>query len=94
MLAESLYKNHSNTFAHGWNFGPKTASFVTVKEIVDLVINNWGSGSWELANEVDSPKETKELYLDSSLANNELNWEPVWDIEKSVSKTIEWYKNN
>ena len=36
--------------------------------------------------------ETETLKLDSSKATQFLNWKPKWDLEKSVSMTIDWYK--
>ena len=76
----------------GWNFGPRKESFVTVEELVGYVIKFWGSGSWEDKQDPKSPKETKELYLDSTLAEIDLNCSSVWGIEKTVKKTLEWYK--
>ena len=31
--------------------------------------------------------------LDCNKSKNNLGWSPVWNLEVSISKTINWYKN-
>ena len=33
------------------------------------------------------------LYLDSSKAQNQLGWKPVWSLETTLEKTTDWYQN-
>ena len=80
-----------NKFSSAWNFGPEKTSIVTVKKVVELVLENWGSGDWESPN-IEEPHEAKNLSLDISKARFDLNWSPILDIEKSVEMTINWYK--
>ncbi len=39
------------------------------------------------------PHEAKNLSLDINKAKKLLGWEPIWGFEKTVEKTIIWYKN-
>lgn len=79
-------------YCEAWNFGPEAESIKSVGEIADLVVENWGMGKWESYSEGYAPHETKTLRLDISKAKILLGWNPVWDIEKAVRNTIEWYK--
>ena len=41
----------------------------------------------------NQPTETNYLKLAIDKARNELNWQPKWSFNKSISKTVNWYKN-
>jgi len=92
LLADKMYQNPGQ-YCEAWNFGPEEGSMKPVGEIADLVIQNWGEGSWQDQSEKNAPHETGVLRLDISKAGSSLNWKPVWNIEKAIRKTIEWYKS-
>ena len=58
-----------------------------------MIIENWGSGSWQSESESNPPHESIILKLDISKAKTLLNWKPIWDIEEAVGKTMDWYQN-
>jgi CDP-glucose 4,6-dehydratase len=60
--------------------------------VADKVVAQWGSGSWINLSTENSPHEAKLLSLDISKANSYLKWVPVWDTEKAIEKTVDWYK--
>lgn len=91
-LGAQLMGEHRTTFAQGWNFGPHAESICTVAQLADKCFAVWGSGSWQLANEADSPKEAQSLSLAIEKARYELHWQPVWGIDKCTAATIAWYK--
>ncbi len=93
LLASKMYE-HPTRFCSAWNFGPRHASAITVGKIVDMIIAIWGSGHqrrYEYAK--DMMHEAKYLGLDATKANSCLGWFPVWDIDKAVKKTVEWYSS-
>ena len=92
LLAEKMYQSPGQ-YCEAWNFGPPEGSMKTVGEVTDLVIQNWGEGAWQDKSEKNAPHEAGILKLDISKAISSLNWNPIWNIEKAVGKTIEWYKN-
>lgn len=83
-----------NTKKHscGWNFGPNNNDTLSVEEILKLAINYWGRGKYEIDKSVQ-PHEAGLLKLDINKAMSELNWNPVYDVEKAVEKTMDWYKS-
>lgn len=91
-LAEELLKNNIK-FSGAWNFGPEHESIITVMEIVEKVIKHWGCGTWKCLNNQGEVHEANMLNLDISKAKQLLGWAPCWNIDKTVEKTVEWYKN-
>ncbi len=91
LLASKMYEDPQK-FCGAWNFGPNYDSIIPVGEVADKVVARWGNGSWmDLSNE-DAPHEAKLLSVDISKAKSYLKWFPVWDIEKAIEKTVDWYK--
>lgn len=88
MLGERLMSEQGPDYAQAWNFGPDTAH--SVKEVVDLVIKEWGEGAW--VHESTTLRETFELRVDSTKARECLGWRPFWSFEAAVKATVEWYK--
>lgn len=92
LLGSKLYYN--NDYSGGWNFGPQISSVVTVKEVVEKMIEKWGSGNWCCApNYNNIKKEAGLLNLDSSKANLILKWKPKLNIDMAFKLTVDWYKN-
>ncbi len=92
ILGKEMYSS-GKSFSSSFNFGPESSSFIPVSHIVDKIIENWGSGRWFSYNKEKQPHEATFLSLDISKAKHMLGWSPLWDINKTIEKTIEWYKN-
>jgi len=92
LLAEKMYQNPGQ-YCEAWNFGPVEGSMKPVGEIADLVIQNWGEGSWQDQSEKNAPHETNILKLDISKVRNRLGWDPALSIEQAVTATVGWYKS-
>ncbi len=75
-----------------WNFGPNYESSISVGKIADMVVAEWGAGSWAIRAGNKNVHETNFLNLDTSKAMSYLDWLPVWNIGKAVEKTVDWYK--
>jgi CDP-glucose 4,6-dehydratase len=89
-LAEYLFKDGSE-YAEAWNFGPRDEDVKSVGWIVNQVIDLWGEGQ----STIDcgkNPHEAGLLKLDCSKVHARLNWRPVWNLEKTLYKIVEWHK--
>jgi len=89
-LGEKLLEGNQK-FAEAWNFGPNLENNITVKELVLKSIMYWDNIKYEFDTR-KHPYESNYLMLDSTKAYKRLSWHPVWDIDTSIKKTIEWYK--
>lgn len=76
-----------------YNVGPEVSDCVTTEHLVNLFCKKWGKGAgWELAECAQPKHEANFLRLDCSRIKQMFNWQPVWNIEKAVEKTVEWAK--
>jgi len=93
LLASKLYQNPKK-YTGAWNFGPNEASIVTVGELVDKLVNKWGSGKWIDTSNNNEPHEAKLLKLDISKARHHLNWEPKLNFDQTIDLVVDWYQND
>lgn len=91
MVAARQYTNPE--LAGCYNVGPEVSDCVTTEYLVNLFCKKWGEGAiWELAECAQPKHEANFLSLNCSRIKKVFNWQPVWDIEKAVEKTVEWAK--
>jgi CDP-glucose 4,6-dehydratase len=83
-------------FADGFNFGPLPAANLSVGQIADMVVRDWGAGGWEYKPDgIESRGRLHEasfLKLDITKATTLLNWSPVFTTAEAVAETISWYR--
>lgn len=90
MLAERLY-NRENRFASAWNFGSGESDAQPVIWILNKIKDIWNDPiTWNLSSDTH-PHEAKILKLDSTKAQNELEWQPKLILAEAVKMTAEWY---
>lgn len=90
-LAKNLWE-YGDKFCEGWNFGPKEDNIITVGKLTDIILKSWGSHlKWDY-DRSKHPHEAQILKLDTTKANNLLNWYPQLDILQTIEWTTEWYK--
>jgi CDP-glucose 4,6-dehydratase len=78
-------------FEGAWNFGPEKSGNRKVSEVLNKLKAHWTEVKWHIAKEPQQ-HEANLLYLDSSKSNYQLGWVPVWDLDKTLLKTAEWYR--
>jgi CDP-glucose 4,6-dehydratase len=94
LLAEELLGPQGGHLARAFNFGPSGEAERTVEEVARRIAELWGPGA-RVSSDVqgDAPHENPVLRLDSSLARETLEWTPVWDLNQTLSRTVEWYRD-
>lgn len=90
LLASELFKGKKE-LADGWNFGPDLSSNVSVKDLIEEAQQYWSKILYDLTPDFKH-HEANLLMLDCAKSNKILNWSPVWNRQKTIQKTIEWYK--
>tara|TARA_B100000900_G_C20548432_1_gene703666 strand:+ start:50 stop:1120 length:1071 start_codon:yes stop_codon:yes gene_type:complete len=88
ILAKKQFINPSK-YSSAWNFGTKYKSVTTVSQIVEYIIDYWGSG--KVKKSKSRAYEQENLQLNSLKANKLLKWHPTYNIKQSVKVTTEWY---
>lgn len=89
----SALSREGEVFATAWNFGPDTTRMFTVAELVETMIQNWGSGSWIANSAANGRHEAMMLRLSVDKASLRLGWRPVWDFQETVKRTVGWYSS-
>ncbi|HUS02617.1 MAG TPA: CDP-glucose 4,6-dehydratase [Chitinophagaceae bacterium] len=79
-------------FSSAYNFGPKKKDHLTVKNLVDVAINCWGTGNWKDMSDTSQPHEAGILKLDIKRAKKELKWQPKLNSKEAIQWTIDWYR--
>ncbi|MBN1548968.1 MAG: CDP-glucose 4,6-dehydratase [Syntrophaceae bacterium] len=80
-------------FAAAWNFGPSGDGNATVAEIANRLKKEWMRIDYEINMNPDQLHEAGILKLDCSKAHAKLKWKPVWDVSRSIYKTVNWYRS-
>ena len=92
MLVEKLMGEDGEKYEGAWNFAPSADNTLTVKDIVESVIENWGEGRYTVG--YDYTPEAKMLMLDASKARRLLHWKPKLPISDAIRYTVDWYRND
>lgn len=91
MLGQKLYKQPL-LFSESWNFGPHLNERFSVGEIAEKIIAIWGEGELEFGSLKTKQHEAKMLQLDISKVLMKLDWQPKYDLDECLLRTVEWYK--
>jgi len=92
LLLGGLLNEHATEFSRAFNFGPAPEDHLSVSQLVEIAIREWGSGNWKDVSAEGQPHEAGLLKLDISLAEHELGWVPKLRSEQAVKWAIDWYK--
>lgn len=74
-----------------WNFGPSKDDVIDVESVVNKVCDLWPNSAGWTVNGDNSFDESKLIMLNSSKANIELVWNPKYNIDVTLEKTVNWY---
>ena len=92
MIARAQYEDKK--FAGNYNVGPDETDCWTTGNLVDLFCKEWEKQTgtqvtW--VNKYDGgPHEANFLKLDCSKIKRTFGWKPVWNVEKTMEKIVDW----
>lgn len=90
VLGAKLYQD-PQAHSKAYNFGPNTSDELSVKEMVELTLNSWGTGTYCIHQNEAQYHEAGLLKLDISKAKTELDWSPSLTAQEAVKLTMSWY---
>lgn len=92
MIAERQYND--STVAGSYNIGPNETDCWTTGDLVDLFCKEWIKQTGKeikWINKYDGgPHEANFLKLDCSKVKTAFGWKPVWNVETTMKKIVEW----
>jgi CDP-glucose 4,6-dehydratase len=92
LLLGGLARENPAEHSKAYNFGPFPDDHLSVKELAEIAIKSWGSGSWKEISIAGQPHEASILQLSIDRAGKELGWEPRLRAAEAVEWTIKWYR--
>lgn len=90
MIAAKQYEN--SKYAGWYNVGPDERDCFQTGSLVSLFCKHWGGGLRWVDKSDGGPHEAKYLKLDCSKLKSKFGWHPVWDLDTSIRKVVEWTK--
>jgi CDP-glucose 4,6-dehydratase len=91
LLGQKLLQGKTE-MADAWNFGPETEGNRTVADVLAGLQANWPEMTWQTTDQ-PQPHEANLLYLDNAKAKTLLGWKPVWNFDKTLEATGQWYRH-
>ncbi|MBQ1894077.1 MAG: CDP-glucose 4,6-dehydratase [Clostridiales bacterium] len=88
MIAATQYKD--KTKASWYNVGPDDTDCVTTGDITDMFCRSWGDQMTWINKADGGPHEANFLKLDSSKIKRVFGWKPVWHIDETIDRVVEW----
>lgn len=88
MIAAMQYQD--GKYAGWYNVGPDDSDCFQTGALVDLFVSKWGNGTKWLNQHDGGPHEAGFLKLDCSKLKSVFGWQPRWNLETAVEKTVEW----
>ena len=79
-------------FAGAWNFGPLEQKGVSTQELVEKLLELWGTGYWRHTDPGYARVETGQLRLSWEKAASRLDWRPVYCWEEALAEIVDWFK--
>ena len=80
-------------FAEAWNFGPTEQDVVSVGQVVERAKSRWDAININSPEKTgNEPHEAGLLRLDSGKARTLLPWQPVFELDEAIDKTVTWYQ--
>lgn len=90
-LSDSRHRAASPGLCSAFNFGPTSASDRPVAELVMELLKHW-PGHWEDRSDPKAVHEARLLSLSIGKAHELLGWQPAWDFETTIARTVDWYQ--
>jgi len=89
-LAEKLWQQPN--LAGAYNFGPETGEVASVRDVVEIARNAYGSGVVRYGDGNTGPHEEGWLALEIAKATQTLGIKSRWTLTEAIKHTMEWYR--
>lgn len=91
-LAAALHDGSAPTRS-SWNFGPPENSVHEVQEVAGIVASTWGDkDAVRIVPDPNALHESQLLQLNSTKANEVLQWNVRWSFAETMTRTVNWYR--
>jgi CDP-glucose 4,6-dehydratase len=92
LLGQKLLVENTNRYEKAWNIAPDLEDCQPVKSVLEKVKKQWTKVDFQFEKDKKNLHEAHLLKLDTTQVKTKLNWKPIWQLDKAIEKTVEWYK--
>ena len=92
LLLAAQLRSDPQKYSGAWNFGPSSEEIRTVNEVANTMVKHLKKGKVVITGSKDQHHEAMLLQLNCDKAHQQLNWQPRWHVEETLTATAEWYK--
>lgn len=89
-MAEKLWRQPD--LAGAYNFGPETGEAATVRDVVEIARNVYGSGEVRYGDGNTGPHEEGWLALEVAKSTHTLGIKSRWALTEAIEQTMAWYR--
>ena len=89
-LAKKSYQDAN--LAGAYNFGPDINESATVRHVISIAQQVYGSGEVNFHEVSAGPHEAGLLMLDTDKSHRLLNIKPAWSLIETLQRTLHWYR--
>lgn len=93
LLLGGLLNDDAKNYSKPYNIGPLPEDHLSVGRLVEIAIEQWGSGNWIDKSDTANVHEAGLLKLNIELAGKELQWQPKLNSLSAIEWTMNWYKH-
>ena len=90
LLAARLFAG-DRSLVGAWNFGPENEETLPVGKVAETLQRFWPRFTFRIEPDPNAPHEAKFLRLNCDKSRKYLQWHGVWNIDKTLKMTAEWY---
>jgi CDP-glucose 4,6-dehydratase len=87
----ALANTQAGEVLDAFNFGPEKEANRKVGDLAGEIIKNW-PGRWEDKSNPHALHEATLLMLSTAKSKRILRWQPAWEFETTVARTVAWYR--
>lgn len=90
MIAAKQFKNKE--LQGCYNVGPDDEGCYQTGKLVDTFVQKWGENLQWINQSDGGPHEAAFLKLDTNKVKKTFGWQPHWNLDTAIEKTVEWTK--
>ncbi|MBK9483131.1 MAG: CDP-glucose 4,6-dehydratase [Bacteroidetes bacterium] len=91
LLIATKMAEDAKKYSTAYNIGPNPQDVLSVEMLTQIAIQQAATGTYRIQEHTQKPHEASTLMLDISKVTQDTGWQPVYNAQKAIAKTMDWY---